>query len=135
METTNLKERSMTLTSTRTAQRKQCSSCKHQRSTKHFDRRKDGLQPYCKDCKRSYRQSHLKEEAQYQINYKHRNPDKIAAHTAVRSALKTGRLVKPKRCEACNKELPLESHHRDYSKPLEVEWHCTPCHKRDHRGA
>lgn len=124
----------MTHTSTRTAQRKQCSSCKQRRSTKQFDRcREKGFQSYCKDCKKEYRATHLSQEARTQLKYKRLNPEKIKAHKAVERALAKGSLVKPRRCEACGKERKLESHHRDYSKPLVVEWHCTPCHKQDHR--
>jgi len=26
----------------------------------------------------------------------------------------------------------LEAHHDDYSKPLDIQWMCTSCHKRHH---
>ncbi len=47
----------------------------------------------------------------------------------VRTALRKGTIVKPELCSRCgNKAKRLEAHHHDYSKPLEVEWLCTPCH-------
>lgn len=36
--------------------------------------------------------------------------------------------MKPDLCEGCNKEKKLTGHHKDYSKPLEVEWLCYECH-------
>lgn len=31
-------------------------------------------------------------------------------------------------CESCGEAKPLDGHHEDYSKPLEVVWLCRPCH-------
>ena len=48
-----------------------------------------------------------------------RNKQKHAAHSAVYRALKRGTLIKvPCHCGA----IKVESHHEDYSKPLEVIW-------------
>jgi len=59
------------------------------------------------------------------------------AHTAsqaVYRALKRGLLVRPSRCSLCNRSLPLEAAHSDYTKPLKVIWLCRPCHRWwDHR--
>jgi len=57
---------------------------------------------------------------------KHRHKQK--ARWRVRDALISGKLVKPNCCECCNKQKPLEGHHEDYTKPLEVVWLCRPCH-------
>ena len=57
-----------------------------------------------------------------------RNPEKTKAHNIVAGALRTGKLVKPKACQRCRQVSRLEGHHRDYSKPLEVEWLCYWCH-------
>ena len=46
--------------------------------------------------------------------------------------LKRGKLVKPKRCERCERARRLQMHHHDYDKPLEVEFLCRPCHQEHH---
>jgi len=53
---------------------------------------------------------------------------KKRAHNAVRYALKTGKLVKPVKCEWCGREDVLEAHHEDYEKKLEVAFLCKICH-------
>lgn len=54
-------------------------------------------------------------------------PEKIQARAEVGKALKKGLLIK-KPCEVCDNP-KSEAHHKDYSKPLEVEWLCRPHHK------
>jgi hypothetical protein len=44
---------------------------------------------------------------------------------------KRGKLVKAP-CENCGSPRS-QMHHHDYSKPLEVEWLCRPCHMAHHK--
>lgn len=62
------------------------------------------------------------------------HPQKYRAHIAVKSALRSGRLVKPSVCEDCGEEKRLEGHHDDYSKVLDVRWLCRQCHGAHHRA-
>lgn len=52
-----------------------------------------------------------------------------AARSQVAYAVKTGKLVKPDKCEQCSQSLPLEAAHDDYDKPLQIVWLCIPCHR------
>lgn len=59
------------------------------------------------------------------------------AHTLVAKAIKLGELVRPETCENCGLTqygAPINAHHDDYSKPLEVRWLCVSCHQQLHRG-
>lgn len=47
-------------------------------------------------------------------------------------AIREGRMYKPNTCEECGAEVRLHAHHEDYSKPLDVIWLCTNCHKKRH---
>lgn len=90
----------------------------------------------------SFREVHRKASKEYY----HRNKDKInkqskanydplkgSARRKVRYAIKTGKMVKPDKCEDCRKTGKIGAHHKDYSKPLEVNWLCGPCHGERHR--
>jgi transposase-like protein len=64
-----------------------------------------------------------------------------AAYDAVRAAFHKGVLVRPKSCNRCgvaerkgkDGRSLLHGHHADYSKPLDVEWLCTKCHRKETR--
>lgn len=43
-------------------------------------------------------------------------------------ARKSGKIVVPTRCTVCGREGRLHGHHRDYLRPLDVEWLCSDCH-------
>lgn len=62
--------------------------------------------------------------------YKRRNPDKVAAHRAVATARKAGRL-RPGVCEVCGSP-EVEAHHDDYSRRLAVRWFCREHHRAQH---
>lgn len=64
--------------------------------------------------------------------YRENNPDRHAAHLAVRNALRRGEIARQP-CEVCAEPLS-EAHHDDYSKPLSVRWLCKPHHLAEHRG-
>jgi hypothetical protein len=69
------------------------------------------------------------------------------ARRIVQRAVAFGKLIKPERCSRCQKLVPwrtikpsvhykpgyrtghaLQVHHKDYSKPLKIEWLCYHCH-------
>ena len=53
-------------------------------------------------------------------------------HSALAWAVKNGRIKKPSVCSCCGKEGRIEGHHKDYSKPLDVTWLLSVCHRRLH---
>jgi len=53
-------------------------------------------------------------------------PEKYKARYFLRNAVQRGLIVKGN-CEVCGTE-DVESHHDDYSKPLEVRWFCHQHH-------
>jgi hypothetical protein len=57
-----------------------------------------------------------------------------AARRAVASAVKSGRLIRPRACVECDRRRRVEGHHDDYSQPLEVRWLCHSCHQKHHRS-
>lgn len=66
------------------------------------------------------------------------NPDKRKAQNVVTHALRDGKLERPDVCEHCgvtpeprsNGASGIEASHTDYSRPLDIEWLCKPCHYR-----
>ena len=103
----------------------------------------DGHLGKCKECTKADVKLHRKENdsvreydrkrgnrqtAEDTRRYRAENPRKYAAHCAVGSALRTGKLIKLDKCEQCMSDLHVEGHHDDYSKPLEVRWLCSRCH-------
>jgi hypothetical protein len=63
--------------------------------------------------------------------------EKHRAKRMVRSAIEAGVLRRPNACDKCHEvprpyrdgRSPVQAHHPDYSKPLEVEWLCIKCHR------
>ena len=62
--------------------------------------------------------------------WRRRNKEKRVAHDRVAKAIKSGRLRKSP-CEVCG-SIESETHHPDYSRPLEVVWLCSKHHKDLH---
>lgn len=60
-------------------------------------------------------------------------PEKWRAREILRYEVKKGNIVKPIHCEKCDEIKPLQGHHDDYKKPLEVKWLCTRCHADRHK--
>jgi hypothetical protein len=70
----------------------------------------------------------------YKKNGRKRNPIKEKAHSIVRGAIISERLIRPSMCSKCKSGGRIEAHHNDYNKPLEVIWLCNKCHRFLHRG-
>jgi hypothetical protein len=66
------------------------------------------------------------------------DPAKLRARNVLRAAVYRSAVAKPPACEGCGQltEKPqLSGHHRDYTKPYDVEWLCPACHGERHRKA
>lgn len=125
----------------------------------HIERRvKDGRRAICKRCEhariaeqRRSSQAAAKHRAAARRHYDRNadaerearradyaaNPEREAAHRAVRDALAAGTLVRPSECQNCGARpekgadgrAQIEAHHPDYARPLDVEWLCGICHR------
>lgn len=113
---------------------------------------KDGLQQRCRECFSRYnkiRYQENKDKVKAAVKkYREENPDKVYrmrvarcekaptrmnANKVIESAVKSGVVENPGVCFGCGckaGEHRIEAHHHDYSKPLDVVWLCTPCHRR-----
>ncbi len=57
-------------------------------------------------------------------------PDKRVVRQKLRSAVRAGKLIRPRCCSLCNREdAQIDGHHDDYNKPFDVKWLCTYCHR------
>lgn len=81
--------------------------------------------------RRRYYQEHAAEELARAKPLK--RTIKYRARGTLRRAVRIGKIVKPTTCQECGSESILHGHHTDYTRPLDVEWLCWPCHARRHR--
>lgn len=82
---------------------------------------------------RRYRRNHPDRTHEYRQEWRAAHRDRYRAHRLVEYALKRGAMRKPPRCDQCGARGPVEAHHDDYTKPLEVRWLCDLCHRTEHR--
>lgn len=139
----------------------QCSTCREWLLPEAFypdKRTSNGLKSQCKAChtacairsrdqdrKRGANREHMRRARQ-------RNPAKFRrrereaaqqrewnerreARRQLNNAVRRGDVVRPEQCQHCGFTGPVEGHHPDYSKPLDVEWLCTLCHGKEHHHA
>jgi len=130
---------------------KQCFKCGEEKPLTEFyehQRMADGHLGKCKECTKKDSRANRRKRIEYYreydrkrgahgpedktVRYRSKNPEKYYAHTAVSNAIRSGELMKPNNCEKCGAERLLHAHHPDYSKPLDVEWLCVPCHTLAH---
>jgi len=113
-----------------------CRHCKKNEGTIcDSQNKKYGKKYYtCRDCNskraRKYRETESGKTVYREIMRRQyvKNHDKVIARVLLNQALKIGKVVKPKKCEDCQKRKKLEGHHEDYNKPLVVKWVCRDCH-------
>ncbi len=88
-----------------------------------------------REWSRRYVTEHRGECAARLRKYRSDNPERARANEAIKRAVKSGRINRPVTCQKCGVSGKIEGHHPDYSKPLEVKWLCTKCHRREDRAA
>ena len=103
---------------------KECSKCGEIKNLSEFNPRPDRTTGYRSECKQCQYAGHMKRY--YQCKYKAKAKEKAAW------AYRTGDIQKPLYCEDCHEDKPLDKHHTDYNKPLEVIWLCKKHHKGYH---
>ena len=118
---------------------KRCSRCKRRKRAASFHRDagpKDGRSRRCKACASeqtaAWAARNRKRKNATDREWKRRNRHKDRARGAVRTALRTGVLIRPWYCECCRRRCVPYAHHLDYARPLEVKWLCNPCHAAHH---
>lgn len=128
---------------------KKCVRCKETKLLEMFNReigQKDGLNSYCKECRRKYdkNRSHSridkvayyesnKEKIKKQINKNKKNkPKQCKAISILNRAVSSGK-IKRGVCYVCENK-KTDGHHWDYDKPLSVIWLCKSHHKLLHRN-
>jgi len=120
-----------------------CKECTKTRVKKHrtvniekikaYDKKRD-QSPERKELKKQYAQNNKEVCNQIKLDWAKRNRKKRNAHQKVYRVIKSGKLIKPDSCSICSSDYLVEAHHKDYSKPLEVEWICKKCHSKEHWG-
>lgn len=104
---------------------KACRKCGQEKSLSEFNRDRralDGKRTQCRECERG---AAWRSRARQRPTDNEKNNARHALHRAVRDGL----VVVPDRCAHCAKVGPVEGHHNDYSRPLEVSWLCRGCHQ------
>lgn len=81
--------------------------------------------------KKEYRNENHQRVLDCEAKLREANQHKIAAHSAVREAIRRGELVKGI-CELCE-AVEVDAHHFNYEKPLEVNFLCRKHHSLVHR--
>lgn len=66
------------------------------------------------------------------VAYRRKYPERTAAYNAVARAIRSGKMVRPERCQGCDQPAELKAHHEDYRRPLDVIWLCARCHLHHH---
>ena len=109
--------------------------------------RHDGYCSACKQCSseidRVYRKEYRKrphvkkKRSRDALIHQRQHPEKKKAHDAVHTALKNGKLIRLRICQAigCSEKENIEAHHDNYSKRLNVRWFCRECHNAFHGRA
>ena len=136
---------------------KKCFKCNEVKGLSEFYKHKqmsDGYLNKCKACakkdtnsyainnvekvngyKRKWAENNKQSKTDSNQKWRGNNPIKHVAHGKVSYAISAGKLTKPISCECCGVFTDsLHAHHCDYSKPLEVSWLCSLCHKDWHKN-
>lgn len=107
-------------------------SNRHRR--REYDRRRySEKREQINEKERRWRLKNRKRTLENQKSRRLQSPEKHRAREAVRLAERRGDLVRPTVCSQCQRsDAKIEAHHPDYSKPLNIQWLCVPCHRRRH---
>jgi len=108
-----------------------CCVCKQDKNKDEFRKYqyngKFYLSSRCQSCVPEYNRSRKRD---WSGSSRNPYPEKNKARDMIKTKIRQG-VVIPQPCEVCG--IKGQSHHNDYSKPLEVRWLCTKHHGEQHR--
>lgn len=125
---------------------KRCTKCGEEKPVEEFQRerrRLSGRTAQCKTCRSQYDKANRERLSAQQRRWEHENPDrrdarraryverhkaKVKARSDLNHAVERGEIIRPGVCDSCGGSAEVQGHHRDYARPLEVEWLCQGCH-------
>jgi len=96
----------------------------------------------CNQCTRPRKRaeaSRYRDRNRSKVNAKQRrkrsavDPYKRRCRSALQNAVADGKVKRPNSCSECGWVGPVHGHHKDYSRPMDVEWLCPICHGKRHR--
>ena len=101
---------------------------------KYYSANKDRVCEASRASSKKYRDTHRVEISERRkVHSLKLDPLKLRARELLSYAVRSGKLVRPKKCQKCLKKHYVQAHHEDYSKPLDVIWLCISCHGKVHR--
>lgn len=108
-----------------------CKECVRERVRNHRERNIEKIREYDrnrgKQPKRIIKAKEITKRRRKETGYE-------KAHAKIERAIMNGTLEKCNICQLCGSKNTLEAHHYDYSRPLDVIWLCSACHKQYHLG-
>lgn len=97
-----------------------------------YKKNKDKIRLYYREWYKKNGRSRNIDYAEAIREWRNNHPEIVKAHNILNYALKKGEIIKSDTCNNCNIKTRLSAHHSDYTKPLEVIWLCSSCHKLIH---
>ena len=104
---------------------KTCTLCKENKVLSDFNRQSGRNWLYRSECR-------LCQNRRRRANKMAKDPIKFKSRYKVRDAIKSGKLIRPDRCQSCREKGKIEAHHIDYNEPYNVKWLCYQCHRKLH---
>jgi len=101
-----------------------------------YKNKKDKKAHNQKYYKKWYAKNGRERAANYQEaieEWRKKHPKAIKVQKRLREAIEKGKIIRPKICSKCKRKVKISAHHPDYSRPLEVIWVCSSCHKKLHK--
>ena len=106
-----------------------CKDCTRDDVTEHRIKNVGRIREY--DRERSKLPHRIALRSRVQREWRSAYPERASAQRRLRHAVLYGRVLKATECQRCGAvPIRIEAHHHDYSKPLDVEWLCKPCHAK-----
>lgn len=115
---------------------KKCTRCGEIKNTNNYHSNGRGMRGWCKECDRKIRRGRQQKWKDRKNKYKIRDPIKERARGRIRDAVRYNKIIKPKICPICAKEIEtkhMQGHHyKGYEYPLDIKWMCRWCHSKEH---